>query len=517
MLEFKPRKDCNYKFNYEQIFADIASGKLDETATFRNLIQNDLFFIVYFVMGIPPANHPFIVDSCKLIEDGPKSNTLDIWAREHFKSTIITIGETIQEIVKNPEKTHAIFSFKKSAAEQFLDSIRQTLKKPIMVKCFPEILYENPETQAHRWSLQNGIVVKRRSVSRKEATVAAFGLVEGMPTGGHYDRRIYDDVETADLAKNPDQLDKCFSQFEMSDFLGTNGGTKRVVGTFYHHAGPLVRIMEIERKCGGLMYKSRIIPGSVDGTPNGEPVFVSEDRWEELQVGQHFNQQILCDPKPSSNRSLESEYLTPVEPEFIPPDILKFMLIDPAGDQATQKNGADSWAMGVFGVQPNVDELGISNIYILDLEIKPRTHAEAVEAAVRMYMRNGMIMKLGIEKVGQSTAEIHIANALAVHHRHVSLESSTLELLKPSGRSKVDRIVETLQWALLNNKWFYSTDITKHDIKRLKEEMDKFPVWHDDGLDICAYLYDMIKGYHFSSGKSRFTNRELPRRRMGVV
>lgn len=515
MLKFEPREDCSYKYDYTQIFSDIAAGKIEEIPTLRQLILNDLFFIVYFVMEIPPANHPFIVESCKLLEDGPKTNTLDIWAREHFKSTIITIGETIQEIVKDPEKTHAIFSFRKSAAEQFLDSIRQTLKKPIMVKCFPEILYDNPETQAHRWSLQNGIVVKRRSVSRKEATVAAFGLIEGMPTGGHYDRRIYDDVETADLARNPEQLDLCFSQFEMSDFLGTNGGTKRVVGTFYHHAGPLVRIRDVERVSGGLMYESRIVPGSDDGTPTGKPIFVNKDRWEELQIGQHFNQQILCDPKPSVNRSLEAEYLQPIEPEFIPPDVLKFMLIDPAGDQATQ-NGNDSWAMGVFGVQPNIDELGISNVYILDLEIQPRTHTEAIEAATRMYMRNGMIMKLGIEKVGQSTAEIHIANALAANHRHVSLESGTLELLKPSGRNKINRIVESLQWALMNNKWHYSTEVNYRHIKRLKEEMDKFPVWHDDGLDICAYLYDVIKGYRFMQ-KTAFSNKILPRRHMGVV
>ena len=516
MLKFVPREDCDYKYDYEQIFKDIADGNLDETATFRQLIRDDLFFIVYFVMEIPPANHPFIVERCKEIEDGPKSNTLDIWAREHFKSTIITIGETIKEIVNDPEKTHAIFSFRKSAAEQFLDSIRQTLKKPIMVRCFPEILYDNPETQAHRWSLQNGIVVKRKSVSRKEATVAAFGLVEGMPTGGHYDRRIYDDVETADLAKNPEQLDLCFSQFEMSDFLGTNGGTKRVVGTFYHHAGPLVRIRDIEKKSGGLMYTARIIPGSDDGTPNGKPVFVCQERWEELQVGQHFNQQILCDPKPSVDRSLESEYLTPVEPKDIPPDVMKFMLIDPAGDQATQK-GTDSWAMGIFGVQTDTDELGISNVYILDLEIQPRTHTEAIEAATRMYMRNGMIMKLGIEKVGQSTAEIHIANALAANHRHVSLDSGTLELLKPAGRNKVDRIVESLQWALMNNKWHYSTDVNQRHINRLKEEMDKFPVWHDDGLDICAYLYDVLKNYKFVRNHNRYTSKNLPRRSMGVV
>lgn len=513
-MDFTPRPDCNYKYNYEQIFKDIAHGKLEEIPTYRQLIKDDLFFIVHFVMEIPPANHPFIVDMCRKVEDGPKTNTLDIWAREHFKSTIITVGETIQEIVNNPEKTHAIFSFRKSAAEQFLDGIRRTLEKDIMKACFPDILYEKPDTQSPRWSLQNGIIVKRRSVSRREPTVAAFGLVEGMPIGGHFDRRIYDDVETADLAKNPEQLDMCFSQFEMSDYLGTDGGTKRVIGTFYHHAGPLVRIRDKKFKDGRDMFVSRIVPGSEDGTANGTPIFVTKERWEELQVGEHFNQQILCDPTPQQDRSLVAEYLKPIEPEFIPPDIMKFMVIDPAGDQATQ-NGTDSWAMGVFGVQTTSDEAGASNVYALDLDISPKTHAEAIEAACRMYMRNGMVMALGIEKVGQSTAEIHIASALQAYNRHVSIDAGTLVILKPAGRKKEDRIVSALQWPLNNGKLFYSTDIHQSQIDRVKQEMDTFPLWHDDGLDIFSYLYDMIKDYKFS--RRGVNIRPLPRSRMGVV
>jgi len=512
MIDFIPREDCKYKYDYAAIFRDIANGELDQRATFRQLIRDDLFFVVYFVMEIPPANHPFIVDMCRTVEQGPNTNTLDIWAREHFKSTIITVGETVQEIVKNPEKTHCIFSFRKTAAEQFLDGIRKTLEKPIMVGCFPDILYENPASEAPRWSMQNGITVKRNSTSRREPTVAAFGLVEGMPIGGHFDRRIYDDVETADLARNPEQLDQCFSQFEMSDYLGTDGGTSRVIGTFYHHAGPLVRIMNKKYPDGELVYVPRIVPGSVDGTAQGQPVFVSDQRWRTLQSGEHFNQQILCDPTPSADRSLRAERLLPVEPEFIPQNVMKFMLIDPAGDQATQA-GKDSWAMGVFAVEMKSDDMGASNVYIVDLEISPFRLDDAIEAAARMYMRNGVVMALGVEKVGQSTAEVHIASALRAHNRHVSIDNNTLRILKPEGRKKADRIVTSLQWPLNNSKWHYSTKINKDTIQRLKDEMDKFPFWHDDGLDICAYLYDIIKDYKFSG----FKLKPLPRPKLGVV
>lgn len=513
MVDFVPRADCNYKYDYVKIFKDIANGRAELVPTLRELIKSDLFFIVYFVMEIPTANHPFIVDKCRMVEDGPQSHTLDVWAREHFKSTIITVGETIKEIVNNPEKTHAIFSFRKSAAEQFLDGIRKTLEKPIMVQCFPEIFFEKPDSEAPRWSLQNGIVVKRKSVSRREATVAAFGLIEGMPIGGHYDRRVYDDIETADLAKNPDQLNLCYSQFEMSDYLGTDGGTKRIIGTYYHHAGPLVRLQNKKDIEGNPIYVPRVIPGSDDGTASGTPVLVSEARWKELQIGEHFNQQILCDPTPSYDRSLSSELVKPIERRFVPSDIVKFMLIDPAGDQATQ-NGDDAWAFGVFGVERTADEAGASRVFVLDMEIAPQRHDTAIEAISRMYLRNGVIQALAVEKVGQSTAEIHIANALRAHNRHISIENNSLIILKPQGRRKEDRIVSALQWPLNNSKWFYCDDINQEVICRLKDEMDKFPLWHDDGLDICAYLYDILKDYRFS----RYTKLEsLPYPKLGVV
>jgi len=513
MIDFEPRKDCKYKYNYEAIFRDVANSEIPIEAAVRNLCLNDLFFIVYFIMEIPPANHPFVVDMCRTVEEGPKTKTLDIWAREHFKSTIITMAETVQAILRNPECTTAIFSFKKPAATKFLDGIRKTLEKPILVQAFPDILYEKPDTQAPVWSLENGIRVKRNSVSRKENTVEAFGLVEGMPTGGHFDRRIYDDIETADLAKNIEQLDQCFSQFEYSSYLGTDGGIERVIGTYYHHAGPLKRIQDKKTVHGTPMYYTRIIPGSDDGTKDGKPVLVSQERWEELKVGEHFNQQILCDPTPATDRSLPADQLIEMPPEELPQDILKFMLVDPAGDQATQ-SGDDAWALGVVGVSPHADDAGASDVYILDLEIRPMTHAEAIDEIARMYLRNGVVMALGVEKVGQSTAEIHIANALRAYNRHLSIDAGTLRILSPKGRNKVDRIVQALQWPLNNGKIHYLSTLKPEAINRLKQEMDMFPVWHDDGLDMLAYLYDIIKDYRFARTRKL---EPLPYANTGVV
>ena len=235
---------AEYKYNYTDIFGDMASGLLPKRGTYRSLILNDLFFIVHFVMGIKIANHPFVVNRCQDLENGVKDKTLDVWAREHFKSVIITQAETIQNILKNPEECHVIFSYKKPKAEDFLSSIKQTLETEFLRSVFDDVLYANPHAQSPSWSLQNGITVKRTSQSRKEKTVEAYGVVEGMPTGGHWERRIYDDIETADLARNPDQLQYLIQQYELSRNLGTMDGRERVIGTFYSHFGLLTYLRD---------------------------------------------------------------------------------------------------------------------------------------------------------------------------------------------------------------------------------------------------------------------------------
>jgi hypothetical protein len=50
---------------------------------------------------------------------------LDLWAREHYKSTVITFALTIQDILNDPEITVGIFSHTRPIAKAFLRQIKQ--------------------------------------------------------------------------------------------------------------------------------------------------------------------------------------------------------------------------------------------------------------------------------------------------------------------------------------------------------------------------------------------------------
>jgi len=505
--KWEARPDTRYKYDYKKIADNIASGKWPEIDNYRALILDDLWFIVRFVLKVPDrlSNHPFVVQACQDVENGPKDYTLDVWAREHFKSTIITIAETIQFSLKEPDEATGIFSYVRPVAKKFLGSIKTVFQnEKILAHCFPDIVWPDCEKQAPLWSLDEGLVLKR-GTNRKEPNISAWGLVEGMPTGFHFGRRVYDDISTEDMAASPDMMDSVKTKFDSSQNLGTDTGHHRVIGTYYHHDDPLTFIRGKKAiGTGEPRYHYRFKPATDDGTSTGKPVMLSERRLDDLKGTRTFNCQQLLDPSPLSDMKLNPDLFLPIERRMIPKEVYRFMLIDQAGDldSALKKTGGDPWAVGVVAVEPFSDDIGQSRVFLEDLWIEPSSESEAIDQIVRMYLKAGMIMKLGVEKVSTSTTHLHVASALRAHGRYVSWEpGANGVLLRPAGRNKKKMIESALGWPMGNGKIFYSTSCPTNYVERMKMEMRNFPVWHDDGINMLAYLYDILKEYIFGAAE----------------
>jgi hypothetical protein len=493
-----------HKVNYYEVFETIMNPPegVDEGAwereQYRHLFLNDLWALVYFGLRVPVAYHKFWIQACWEVQDGPRTNTLDIWAREHGKSTIITVADSIHRLLRDPNERIALFSYSKPAAQRFVRQIKWVLEDSAILKaCFPDIFYENPAKESPKWSEEVGLVIKR-STAAAEPSISGHGLLEGMPTGSHFSRRLYDDIEVHDFVNNPDVITKLKESFDMSQNLGTVDGTHGVTGTPYHHFGLLQALREKKLDDGTPVYHLRLKPATVDGAPNGESVYLPEKKLAELRTNkQFFYSQQLLDPTPRGEEKLNSAYLKEVMPSQIPKNLFKFMVIDPAGYRKDRTG--DSWGILVCGVEPFRDDLGASNIYILDAVIEPLAEAEAMDIVTKVYLRNGRILRLGVEKVSMQSMEIHVANALRAKGRSVTVEGGSLVILRPGGRSKEERILSNLQWPLNNGKLHISSSIPKAYIERLRLEMSKFPYWHDDGLDALAYLFDVFRDYRFGA------------------
>lgn len=498
-VEFTANPEIDYIQNYQRCVDLIAAKKYDELSMLRHLVLTDLWFIVYFVIKIPHANHPFVVDACREVQFGPMNRTLDIWGREHFKSSILTVARSIQVVLNDSNQRIGIFSHSREIAKGFLRSIKSILEgSALLHACFPDVLHPDPRKQSEKWSEEVGLVVKRDTFA-KEATFEAWGLIDSMPTSKHFSGRIYDDIETDANTNTDDLIAKTINQFDLSHNLGMEGGWHWVIGTHHHHQGILQVLRNRKHtKTGESLYHVRVKPSTVGGAFNGAPVLYSEEWLEERRANKHvFACQHLCDPTPAGTQSLDRSHVLLVPPSEIPARLYKFMVVDQAGERRSDSRDGDPWAMAVVGVEPYLDDLGASAIYVLDMDIRVMTHAEAMDAVAEMYCRHGRILKLGIEKTGMTTTEVHVANKLKTKRRFLSVELGNLQILSPAGRKKSRRIEDNLQWPLVNGKIRISTRVPYEVRERLFTEMDKFPFWHDDGLDALSYVYDMLQGFSF--------------------
>lgn len=489
-----------------------------ERFVYRSLVLGDLWFILYFVLGVPEsiANTEFAVKMCKVVESGPTTLTLDVWSRGHLKTSTLSIAETIQYHLKYPERCTIFFSYKKGLAEKIAGSVKRAYETDFLKYLFPDVLYSNPLSESPSWSNTNGITVKRKCSTRGEPTIYASGLVEGMAQGFHCERLVFDDFETEDMAGSPDVLDDAFSKFQMAQYLHTKteNDTQRVIGTIYSHAGPIIRIKDMKKGDGTPAYHTRIVPGTVDGAFDGAPVLWTQAVLDMEKTKQHYAMQVLCDPTPKELRKFNSLDLLEIESDKIPKNLIRIMVIDPAGDSKTGKG--DNWAIFVIGIEPKRDEFGGSDIYILNAIIDTMQHTEAIDTISRMYLGGGIIQKIGVEKVALSTTEIHIKAILEKRGRRISVEDDTLVILKPSGREKKARISSALSWPFSNGKIHVSKNVKSVYRDQLRSEMDKFPYWKDDGLDALAYAFDMIKDLDSSDFGTHYRYAATKYRGLGI-
>src|ERR1700693_4191903 len=88
---------------------------------------NDRYFLLTQLMRRSDAMHSWIFERCREVEAQP-DGCIDLWARGHYKSTIITFAGTIQEIICNPEIKIAIFAAVADIAREFLGQIKEELE-----------------------------------------------------------------------------------------------------------------------------------------------------------------------------------------------------------------------------------------------------------------------------------------------------------------------------------------------------------------------------------------------------
>lgn len=444
----------------------------------RRLALEDLFFLLVFVLGRKDADRPWIYDRCREVQTNP-DGYLDLWAREHYKSTIITFAKTIQDILNDPDITVGIFSHTRPIAKGFLRQIKRELEGNNALKAlFPDILYADPQHQSPKWSEDDGIIVKRKT-NPKEATVEAWGLVDGQPTSKHFRLLVYDDVVTRESVTTPDMIRKVTDAWALSLNLGADGGKIRTIGTRYHFADTYQEV--IKRKAA----IPRIYPATEDGTPEGRPVLMTAEQLavKRRDMGAYiFACQMLQNPKEDGLMGFNRDDLRfwPAK-QFGGMNI--YILVDPA---SSKKHGSDYTAVFVIGTGTD------GNYYVITM-LRDRLNLTERAAAVFALHRQYNPIRVGYEKYGLQ-ADIEHLNDL------MNRENYRFEIVELGGQlAKEERIRRMVPLAEQHRIWLPDTCIRTNragqteDLTKvfIDEEWVTFPLGlHDDMIDCLSRVCD---------------------------
>ena len=452
-----------------------ARGSLD--GVIRELCQKDLFYLLVRVCGRVDMLHPWVYGRVREVEAEP-NNHVDLCARGHFKSSTITFGLTIQDILNDPEITFGIFSHTRPIAKAFLRQImREFESNKVLHKAFPDILWGMDTRQSPKWSEDDGIIVRRKS-NPPEATIEAWGLVDGQPTSKHFRVLLYDDIVVEASVTTPEMIEKTMKALEQSYNLANETFVRRFAGTRWHW-GDAYRTV-IDRRTA----ISRTRPGTDDGTETGNPVFWSRELMAEKRrdMGPHtFAAQILLNPKADSLKGFKREWLRYYS--TAPTKTNNYILIDAA---SSKKKGSDYTAMWVVGLGTD------GNYYALDIVRDRLSLTERTERLFALH-RKWKPLQVRYEKYGAMADIEHIKT-------EQEKQQYRFDITEVGGQtSKVDRIGRLIpvfeQGKFYMPKTLHVTNYEKVTVDLvhtfIEQEYMPFPVGvHDDMADSLARLLE---------------------------
>ena len=456
--------------------ADKSAEHLHEAK--RWLGKNDLFYLLVAILKRKDINRDWVFDRCREVQAEP-DGFIDLWAREHFKSSIITCGLTIQDIINDPEDTFGIFSHNRPIAKGFLRQIKVEFEGNEELKgLYPEVFYQDPKNQSPKWSEDEGIIVKR-SGNPKESTVEAHGLVDGMPTSKHYSILLYDDVVTEKSVTSSEMITKTTDAFRLSLSLGKDGGRRRLIGTRYHFADTYHTILEQGSAT------PRIHPATADGEMDGEPILLSREALAEKrrdQGGYIFGCQMLQNPKADKTMGFQEEHIrrwggTHTE------SLVKIIIVDPAGEQKKESDYTAMWVLG-YGADRNWYQIE----FVYDkLNLTGRT-----ETLFKLHRAHRPIF-VGYEKYGKDSDIEHIEAEQETKVYHFDITPLGGSLKKNDRIRRLLPLFEQGRIYLLDREVKTNWEGRTVDVVRqfINDEYRAFPLGgHDDGLDSLSRICD---------------------------
>lgn len=208
----------------------------------RELAKTDLYFLCKFIFGYKDMETKTDIHYrlCRELDEDPHRYLVLIF-RGAFK-TSIGMAKCVQWLLQDPNAQIGIGSDIKLRADKRVWDLRDMIAQNDLLKeLFPEIFYDNPETQSDLWRTDEFNIKRSRRDLRGEGfsapSISSFGL-DPLPTGSHFTHVLLDDVENEANQNNDEQIEKLNRSLGLFIPLLRPSAPVVMLGTIYSDKGP---------------------------------------------------------------------------------------------------------------------------------------------------------------------------------------------------------------------------------------------------------------------------------------
>lgn len=409
-----------------------------------------------------------------------------LWARGHFKTSLITEAHSLWLIVNNPNIRLLVVSNTLEIAKKILNNVRsQFMNNEDFRYFFPEFCPKVSKEGKIEFGTTENFTVPNRTKSIKEPTMMCAGVGTNL-TGLHFDYMKIDDLVTRESVSNDTQIQASKDYYSSLRQLFDNPTLPKedVIGTTYHFADLYAGFK------GSLDFEQSFVPvQNGDGTINFFERFsldgINSIRNDPTVGPYEFNAQYMLNPINPAEAKFKDEWWKCYD--TLPNGLAEHIFVDPA---STQKKKSDYTVIERWGVSFD------GTHYLLEGIRDKMTVFQRIDAVTAMAKRAKNLKQVKYEVLGGRHGDLESLKD-RFYKEHITI--SPLET-KATTSSKKDRIEQRLVGQFHAGKIYFPTncffksklDGKTYDFVQLyKNEFLQFPYCeHDDILDCHSQMFE---------------------------
>jgi len=434
-----------------------------------------LKFLCRDVLGFKDwSKNPNLHDRIERFMDKPAKFKLVLIPRDHLKSTIITKGWSIQQMLRNPDIRILLANNTWDNARNFLQSIEGYLGPgSVLAQIFGPFV-------SSRWNKDDCVIRQRKTIS-DAPTIATTGL-EKEQTSQHYDLIVADDLVARENVKTKEQREKVKDYIASLYALLEPQGMMVVVGTRWSKDDAYEDLIN-----DGTWDK--LIMDAHDGDPLKQKVLFPEkfslEKLQDLRKklrASLYSCWYMNDPISPEASDFSEDWIRYYDPTTKNPMAL-YLCVDPASSLGKD---ADFSAGTVSGKLPD------GTIRVVDYfrrRVVPSELVDQIFDTVRKWKMAGHYVRVGVEAFTLKTLKTDIQNKQRAEKFYFQVD----EIKKMRGPNGERSEVKQARIRSLQPLFEQGLIEIRSDMSDFVDELLTFPRGkHDDLIDSLSLALDHL-------------------------